>query len=94
MGQCNKPIPRLTATEPAVEGRDMAFTHWQFANESNFGFVVRITDGVQRMKTARPFFGRADQRDEIRRLGYRRGSQRKNPFVNFIEPNFGLSDCR
>ena len=40
------------------------------------------------MKTARPDFGRADQRDEKRLLGYRNSSQRKTPFVNFIERNF------
>ena len=45
------------------------------------------------MKTARPDFGRADQRDEIRLLGYRRSSQRKNPFADLIARNFALSDC-
>ena len=44
------------------------------------------------MKTARPDFGRADQRDEKRLLGYRNSSQRKIPFVNFIERNFALVD--
>ena len=37
------------------------------------------------MKTACPDFGRADQRDEKRLLGYRNSSQRKIPFDNFIE---------
>ena len=44
------------------------------------------------MKTACPDFGRADQRDEKRLLGYRNSSQRKIPFVNFIERNFALVD--
>ena len=35
-----------------------------------------------------------NQPDEIRRLGYRRGNQRKIPFADFIERNFALSDCR
>ena len=44
------------------------------------------------MKTARPDFGRADQRDEKRLLGYRNSSQRKIPVVNVIERNFALVD--
>ena len=63
----------------------MAFTHWQFANESNFGFVAWISDGVQRMKTARPDFGCADQRGKKRLLGYWHGSRGKISFVIFIQ---------
>ena len=43
------------------------------------------------MKTARPDFGRADQHDEKRLLGYR-SNQRKIPFADFIERNFALVD--
>lgn len=59
----------------------MAFTHWQLANESNFGFVAWISDGVQRMKPACPDFGRTDQRDEKRLLGEGNVNQRKSALV-------------
>ena len=44
------------------------------------------------MKIARPDSGRADQHDENSLPDYRCSSQRKIPFVNFIERNFALVD--
>lgn len=86
-GRCNESFPRLTTTKPAAKGRKIRSLCHSLAVCQRIQLWSRCLDFGRRskMKTACPDFGRADQRDEKRLLGYRNSSQRKIPFVNFIE---------